>query len=166
MKIYSSGRGGGKTLQMVKWLRESSNHILVVRTHAEATRLEGLYPGDHNFRIVPVDSIKRETQRGGQRYEVRIDGIEEVFKMLGIHVTGFSVNDADWVKTRFLEYDEMGSADTFYTEVVFGSDACFHGHRLDNHRAVYSIIFGGSRVISKKVVGNIFENPEIKEQYV
>jgi len=50
MKLYITGRCGGKTTHMVKWLMQDANRILITFNECEAKRIV------HHFKLSPCDS--------------------------------------------------------------------------------------------------------------
>ncbi len=54
-----------------------------------------------------------------------------------------------------------GKPDIFKILVFWGNDGGFHGQRIGAERQIYSIMFSGSSVLRREIVGNRFENPEL-----
>jgi len=84
MEVVVGGRGSGKTLAMINWLREHEYGVLYVATETEAARLRNLYDDDGTLgmaaRIVPAH---QGTLRGSvYRPEVAIDNVDMVLRQL------------------------------------------------------------------------------------
>jgi len=97
MRIYSGGRSVGKTYAMIQHLKEKEESLLVVRDTKEVLRLENQYPGQHNARILAIETFMRRSHQGLRHNEIQIDGIEVLLHHISPKITGFSTNEAEFI---------------------------------------------------------------------
>ena len=94
MRVIQLGRGYGKTVRMIEWLRSTPDSILMVCTLQEQKRLQRSYP-DLSDRIKRFD--QNDTLLGTpHRTKIGIDNVD-MFLVRAFHrrVDIISLNDED-----------------------------------------------------------------------
>ncbi len=83
-------RATGKTSRLIKWLKEDTEHrLLVVHSHDFAHNLSEKYDLPPKS-VMSAEDFLRGRARGLRKTEIRIDEIEMLLARIDSHVTGFS----------------------------------------------------------------------------
>lgn len=80
MRIYIAGRQTGKTTNLIAWIGEDPNRVLIVHSMFEAYRLHRDYP-DLEDQIIPI-SLVEKSLRGKRDVEVAIDNLDLILPQL------------------------------------------------------------------------------------
>lgn len=95
MKIIQQPAQSGKTTDLIKWLRESDERLLITFSHEEENRVKSLYP-DINKQVVSWDTYQKHRDQRFHWKECAIDNFDMVIsRMVDLPIKIVTFTDDD-----------------------------------------------------------------------